>query len=119
MSLKATIRNVNNVSIIDLSGKITLGENTGVLRDSIKSVNAQGNKNIILNLADVSYVDSAGLGELVGSFTTAKNQGGMLKLLNAQKKIKDLLQLTKLYTVFQAYDNEDEAIKSFGSATTA
>src|SRR5581483_3281510 len=100
MALTAKTRRVGNVAIVDLHGKITLGENTGILRDELRSQLAQGNKNIILNMKDVGYVDSAGLGELVGAYTTATNQGGAVKLLHLQGKMKDLMQITKLHKVF-------------------
>lgn len=119
MALTAKTRRVGNVAIVDLNGKITLGENTGILRDELRSVLAQGNKNILLNLKDVSYVDSAGLGELVGVYTTATNQGGAVKLLNMQSKMKDLMQVTKLHTIFPAFENEQEAVASFGASATA
>ena len=120
MALSTNIRRVGNVSIVDLNGKITLGENTGILRDQLKTLLGQGSKNILLNLADVSYVDSAGLGELVGAYTTATNQGGAVKLLHLQGKMRDLLSITKLHTVFPAFDDEGQAVASFGStAATA
>lgn len=119
MSLKAVTRTVGSVAIIDLSGKITLGEAAGTLRDAVKDAIAKGHKHLLLNMADVSYVDSAGLGELVGSYTTTTNLGGQLKLVNVQKKMKDLMQITKLYTIFQAYDDEQTAIQSFSSTASA
>ncbi len=119
MALTAKTRRVGNVAIVDLSGKVTLGENTGILRDELRSVLAQGNKNIVLNMKDVSYVDSAGLGELVGVYTTATNQGGAVKLLHLQGKMKDLMQITKLHTIFPAFENEQEAVSSFGAGATA
>lgn len=119
MALSTKIRRVNDVAIVDLHGKITLGENTGILRDELKSLLAQGTKNILLNMADVSYVDSAGLGELVGAYTTATNQGGSVKLLNMQGKMKDLMQITKLHTIFSAFDNEQAAVSSFGASAAA
>ena len=119
MALTAKTRRVGNVAIVDLSGKITLGENTGILRDELKSVLAQGNKNIILNMKDVGYVDSAGLGELVGAYTTATNAGGAVKLLNLEGKMRDLMQITKLHTIFPTFDNEQKAIDSFGAKATA
>ena len=119
MALNAKVRRVGDVAIVDLSGKITLGENTGILRDELRSLLAQGTKNIILNMGEVSYVDSAGLGELVGAYTTATNQGGAVKLLNLQGKMKDLMQITKLHTIFPAYDNEKAALGSFGGATAS
>ena len=119
MALSAKIRRVGDIAIIDLDGRITLGESTGLLRDNFRELLAQGSKKIVLNLARVSYVDSAGLGELVGVYTTAKNQGGGVKLLNLQKKLNDLLQVTKLETVFESYDDEQKAIQSFGRTATA
>ncbi len=118
MALVAKTRRVGNVEIVDLSGKITLGENTGILRDEIRSLLAQGQKNILLNMGAVGYVDSAGLGELVGAYTTATNQGGAVKLLNLQAKMKDLLQVTKLHTIFPVFENEAEAVASFGQTAT-
>ncbi len=116
MSLTAKTRQIGNVSIVDLNGKITLGESAGVLRDELNSLLAMGRKSIIINMANVSYVDSAGLGELVGKYTTAANQGGSLKLLHLQGKMKDLLQITKLHTIFAIYEDENEAVASFGQA---
>ncbi|HWD97382.1 MAG TPA: STAS domain-containing protein [Bryobacteraceae bacterium] len=117
MALTAKVRRVGNVAIVDLTGKVTLGENTGILRDELRSLLSQGNKDIILNMAGVSYVDSAGLGELVGAYTTATNQGGAVKLLHLQGKMKDLMQITKLHTIFPAYEDEQAAVNSFGTAT--
>ena len=119
MALTAKVRKVGEVSIVDLNGKITLGENTGILRDELRSLLAQGNKNIILNMGEVGYVDSAGLGELVGAYTTATNQGGSVKLLHLQGKMKDLMQITKLHTIFPAFDNEKAAVESFGATAKA
>jgi anti-sigma B factor antagonist len=119
MSLVAKTRRVGNVDIVDLSGKITLGENTGILRDEIRSLLAQGQKNILLNMGSVGYVDSAGLGELVGAYTTATNQGASVKLLNLQTKMKDLLQVTKLHTIFPVFEDEGTAITSFGKTANA
>jgi anti-sigma B factor antagonist len=119
MSLTANIRHFGDVAVVDLDGRITLGESTGLLRDNLRQLLAQGSKKIILNLAKVSYVDSAGLGELVGLYTTAKNQGGGVKLLNLQKKLSDLMQITKLHTIFETYDNEQKAINSFAQTATA
>ena len=106
------VRQVDGVTILDLSGKITLGENSGKLRSAVQDA-LSSSKKIVLNLADVNYIDSAGLGELVSAFTTVKNAGGELKLLNLTKKVRDLLVITKLLTVFDVKDNEQEAIKSF------
>ncbi|MEK6302147.1 MAG: STAS domain-containing protein [Acidobacteriota bacterium] len=108
-------RVVNGVSVLDLSGKIVLGEGDGQIRDRIKDLLADGQKKILLNLAEVNYIDSAGLGALISSYTTAKRQGAQLKLMNLTKRIKDLLAITKLITVFETYDNEVEAIASFSS----
>jgi anti-sigma B factor antagonist len=98
---------------VDCSGRITLGEGSIVLRDIVKDLLGKGNKKILLNLGDVNYIDSSGIGELVSAFTTVKNQGGELKLLNLTKKVHDLLQITKLYTVFDVRDDEASAIKAF------
>ncbi len=119
MALTAKTRRVGNVAIVDLNGKVTLGENTGILRDELRSLLAQGNKQIILNMKDVSYVDSAGLGELVGAYTTATNQGGAVKLLHLQGKMRDLMQITKLHTIFSIFENEKDAVASFGATATA
>jgi anti-sigma B factor antagonist len=119
MALTIKTRHDGNVTIMDLSGRVTLGENTGILRDELRSILAQGNKNIILNMKDVGYVDSAGLGELVGAYTTATNQGGAVKLLHLQGKMKDLMQITKLHTIFPAFEDENQAVKSFATAATA
>jgi anti-sigma B factor antagonist len=119
MALSAKVRKVGEVAVVDLNGKITLGENTGILRDELRSLLSQGTKNIVLNMQDVSYVDSAGLGELVGAYTTATNQGGALKLLHLQGKMKDLMQITKLHTIFPAFEDESAAISSFGATAKA
>ncbi len=113
MSMKASTREIDGVTIMDLSGRITLGEGSVVLRDVVRDLLSKGNKKILANLADVNYIDSSGIGELVSAFTTVKNQGGELKLLNLTKKVHDLLQITKLYTVFDVKDDEASAIKSF------
>ena len=119
MALTTKIRRVGDVAIVDLAGKITLGENTGILREELRSLLSQGTKNIVLNMGDVSYVDSAGLGELVGAYTTATNQGGSVKLLNLQGKLRDLMQITKLHTIFSTFDSEQAAVSSFGAGATA
>lgn len=119
MALSANVRHFGDVAVVDLDGRITLGESTGLLRDNLRQLLGQGIKKIVLNLAGVSYVDSAGLGELVGLYTTAKNQGGSVKLLNLQKKLSDLMQITKLHTVFETYDNEHKAVNSFVQSATA
>ena len=116
MSMKVTSRQVDGVTILDLSGRITLGEGSVQLRDAIRDLLAKGSKLILLNLADVNYIDSSGIGELVAAYTTVRNQGGELKLLNLTKKVHDLLQITKLYTVFDVKDDEASAIASFPRA---
>ena len=113
MNLKVSTRQVDGVSIVDCSGRITLGEGSIVLRDTVKDLLAKGQKKILLNLGDVNYIDSSGIGELVSAYTTAKNQGGELKLLKLTKKVHDLLQITKLYTVFDVKDDETAAVKAF------
>ena len=113
MSMKVSTRQVDGVTILDLSGRITLGEGSVVLRDTIKDLLGKGQKKILLNLGDVSYIDSSGIGELVSAFTSVRNQGGELKLLNLTKKVHDLLQITKLYTVFDVKDDEATAIGAF------
>lgn len=113
MSMKATIRQVDSVMVVDISGRITLGEGCTQLRELIRDQLSKGNKNVLLNLADVSYIDSSGIGELVSAYTAVSNQGGQLKLLNLTKKVHDLLQITKLYTVFDIHDDEAKGISSF------
>ncbi|MGA2687490.1 MAG: STAS domain-containing protein [Candidatus Korobacteraceae bacterium] len=113
MSMKASTRQVDGVTIVDLSGRITLGEGSVVLRDAVKDLVGKGQKKILLNLGDVSYIDSSGIGELVSAFTSVRNQGGELKLLHLTKKVHDLLQITKLYTVFDVKDDEAGAIAAF------
>jgi anti-sigma B factor antagonist len=106
-------RVVNDVTILDLKGKITLGEGDEALKDKINSLVLQSRKRILLNLADVPYIDSAGLGEVVRTYTTVSRQGGQLKLVNLTKRITDLLSITKLLTVFETFDSEAEALKTY------
>ena len=113
MSMKISTRNVDGVSILDCSGRITLGEGSITLRDTVRDLLGKGQKKILLNLGDVTYIDSSGIGELVSAFTTVRNQSGELKLLNLTKKVHDLLQITKLYTVFDVKDDEASAVKAF------
>jgi anti-sigma B factor antagonist len=113
VNLKLSNRQVDGVTIVDCSGRITLGEGSVVLRDAVKELLSKGDKKLLLNLGDVNYIDSSGIGELVSAYTTVKNQGGELKLLNLTKKVHDLLQITKLYTVFDVRDDETSAVKSF------
>ena len=113
MALAIASREVDGVTVVELSGRITLGEGSVQLRDAIRDLIAKGQRHILLDLGDVNYIDSSGLGELVSAYTTAKNQGAALKLLKLTKKVHDLLQLTQLYTVFDIYDDEASAIASF------
>ena len=113
MALTIASRELNGVAILDLKGRINLGEGSVQVQDAIRGLVGKGKKGILLNLGDVNYMDSSGLGELVGAYTSAKNQGADLKLLKLSQKVHDLLQLTKLYTVFDVYDDETSAIASF------
>jgi anti-sigma B factor antagonist len=106
-------RVVDSVSILDLTGKIVLGEGDGQVRDRIKDLLADGQRKILLNLSDISYIDSAGLGALISSYTTTKREGGQLKLVNLTKRVQDLLAITKLITVFDTYEDEQVALDSF------
>ncbi len=112
--MKISVKSVGDVKIVDISGKITLGEGTAALRNEVRNLLKEGQKKIILNLADVNYVDSSGIGELVACYTTTLNQGGKLKLLNLTKRLHELLAITKLMTVFgDTYNDEQAAVKSF------
>ncbi len=113
MSMKLTTREVSGVTVVDLSGKITLGEGGLTLREEVHKLLADGKKKIVLNLAEVNYIDSSGLGELVSAYTAVKNAGGELKLLNLTSKVRDLLVITKLVTVFDVKDDEASAVSSF------
>ena len=113
MSFKLNIREVSHVSIVDVHGRIVLGDEIGTLRDAVHDLVAKGKKKIVLNLAEVDYIDSSGVGELVGSYTTVRNAGGELKLLNLTQKVHDILNVTKLYTVFDIRDDEFTAVRSF------
>ena len=113
MSLNIKIRETADATILDMSGRITLGEELVDLRDSIREALAGDQKNILLNLAEVSYIDSSGLGQLIGSYATVTSRGGQMKLLNLQKRVDDLMQVTKLLTVFETYTNEATALRSF------
>ena len=113
MALAISSREVDGVTVLDLSGRITLGEGSVQLRDAIRDLIGKGQQKILLDLGDVNYIDSSGLGELVSAYTSARNQGATVKLLKLTKKVHDLLQLTKLYTVFDIYDDEASAIASF------
>lgn len=113
MSLKASNRQVDGVTILDLSGRIVLGEGSEILREALRDLVSRGQKKLLLNLSDVNYIDSSGLGALVSGYTTITGQQGQLKLLNLTKKVHDLLQITKLLTVFEVFDDETSALKSF------
>ena len=113
MSMKFKTREVDGVTILDLSGRITLGEGSGTLRDAVRDLVSKGSKKILLNLGEVDYIDSSGLGELVAAYTAVKNYGGDLKLVNLTKKVSDLLVITKLATVFDVKDDEAAAVASF------
>ena len=113
--MSATINNRQNgdVVLVDVGGKITLGDGSVAIREAVKKLVADGNKSIVLNLGEVTYIDSSGIGELVSAFTTVSNNGGNLKLLNLTKRVQDLLQITKLYTVFEVFNDEPSAVASF------
>ena len=113
MSVNLTTRQVGDVTVVDAVGRITLGEGSSMLREDLRQMIGKGQKKILLNLANVSYIDSSGIGELVSGFTTVTNQGGELKLLNLTKRVHDLLQITKLYTVFEVFEDEAAAVRSF------
>ncbi|MGC8794889.1 MAG: STAS domain-containing protein [Bryobacteraceae bacterium] len=115
MSVRLSTRQVGDVVVVDVSGRITLGEGSSGLRECIRDLLAKGHRKILLNLADVSYIDSSGIGELVSGYTSVTNAGGQLKLVNLTKRVNDLLQITKLYTIFDIYENELTAIRSFAS----
>jgi anti-sigma B factor antagonist len=113
MSVKLITRQVGDVTVIDVAGRITLGEGSSTLRDALRDLVKDSHKNILLNLKEVTYIDSSGIGELVSAFTTITNQGGHLKLLGLTHRVKDLLQITKLYTVFDVHEDEAHAVRSF------
>jgi anti-sigma B factor antagonist len=113
MSFRATSREIGEVTVIDMDGRITLGEGSALLRDLVQERLGTGHKKIVMNLAGIIYIDSTGLGELVSAYRLIKSQGGELKLLNLNKKVSDLLQITKLYTVFDIHNQEARAIASF------
>ena len=114
-SLYSTTRETGSIILVDLSGRIALGEGSALLRKTVRDILDSGRVKIILNLGDVNYIDSSGIGELVSGFTAVRNRGGELKLLNLTKKIHDLLQITKLFTVFDVYTDEPTALRSFNS----
>ena len=119
MSLHLTPINMGDVTVVDAAGRITLGQDATSFREMIRDLAADGRKKVLLNLADISYIDSSGIGELVSAFTTLSNQGGTLKLLNLTKRVQDLLQITKLFTVFDVYDDKAKALSSFSDSKAA
>ena len=119
MPCKANIRQVGDVAIVDLSGRITLGDGSGVVRETVKDILKGGQKKLLLNLGDVSYIDSSGLGELVSAYATGASQGAQIKLLNVQKRVHDLIQITKLYTVFESFTSEPDALQSLAAKAAA
>jgi anti-sigma B factor antagonist len=112
-------RAVGDVMVLDLKGRVTLGEGDELLKDKVNSLINQGQKKLVLNLAEVPYIDSAGLGEIVRTYTTVSRQGGSLKLLSLTKRITDLLSITKLLTVFETFESEQDAVKSFAGSAKA
>ncbi len=119
MHMTTSIRQVGGVTIVDISGRIVLGEESAALRDLVCDLLSKGQKQILFNLGDVNYIDSSGLGHLVSAFTSVRNHGGELKLLNLSNNIQNLMQITRLYTVFEILDNEAAAVKSFSQSAAA
>ncbi len=119
MKMTASNRQVGSVTVVDISGRIELGEESAALRDMVSGLLNNGQKRILLNLGNVNYIDSSGLGALVSSFTSARKKGGELKLLNLTDRVTDLMQMTKLYTVFDIHSDEAAAVKSFDHLTAA
>jgi len=119
MNMSTSIRQVGGVSIVDISGRIQLGEESAALRDLVCDLLSKGHKKILFNLGDVNYIDSSGLGSLVSAFTSVRKQGGELKLLNLTKNVHNVMQMTRLYTVFDIMDNEAVAVKSFSQSAAA
>jgi len=119
MDMTTGTRELGGVTIVDISGRIQLGEESAALRDLVCDLLSKGHKKILFNLGDVNYIDSSGLGSLVGAFTSVRKQGGELKLLNLTKNVHNVMQMTRLYTVFDIMDNEAVAVKSFGQSAAA
>lgn len=119
MNMTTTTRQSGDVTIVDITGRIVLGEESAALRSLVGSLLSNGKKKILLNLGEVNYIDSSGLGDLIGAFTSVRKQGGELKLLNLTNKVEDLMQITRLYTVFDISNDEAAAIKSFGPSAAA
>src|SRR5207248_10334406 len=119
MACTAAVRQADDVAIVDLSGRITLGDAACTLRDTVRELIQRGERRILLNLRDVTYIDSAGLGELVGTYATMVNRGGQIKLVNAHSKVEDVLRATKLYGIFENFTEEEAAVRSFAGRATA
>jgi anti-sigma B factor antagonist len=119
MSMKMEVHEKGSVSVVVISGKLTLGEGTSTLRDTIHVLAEGGSGRILLNMADVTYIDSSGIGELVAAHTAVTNLGGDIKLLNLEKRVHDLLKVTKLYTVFEVFEDEASALRSFAASKAA
>ena len=119
MSFKATVRHTGDVAIVDLAGRLTLGEGSGGMRTTIKDLLAQGSRKVLLNLNEVSYIDSTGLGELISAYASVTNVGGQIKLLNTQSRVRDLLTITKLHIVFEDFSDEVAALRSFTGTEVA
>lgn len=119
MNMTTNIRKLGGVTLVDISGRIQLGEESAALRDLVRDLLSKGQKQILFNLGGVSYIDSAGLGHLVGAFTSVRKLGGELKLLNLTKNVHNVMQMTRLYTVFEILDNEATAVKSFSQSAAA
>ena len=113
MSVELNYRQIGDVNVVDVSGRITLGDGSSTLRNALREMGGKGKRKILLNLAGLTYIDSSGIGELVSAYATLANQGGRLKLLNLTDRVKDLLLLTKLYTVFEVYTDEATAVASY------
>jgi anti-sigma B factor antagonist len=119
MNMTTTLRQVGSVAIVDISGRIVLGEESAALRGLVSDLLSKGQRQILFNLAEVNYIDSSGLGSLVAAFTSVRKQKGELKLLNLTHKVQDVMQITKLYTVFEIMNDEAEGVKSFGQSIGA
>ena len=119
MACTVTVRQADQVTIVDLCGRMTLGEGADTVREAVRNLIHRGESRILLNLQDVTYIDSAGLGELVGSYATITNRGGQIKLLNAHSKVEDVLRATKLYGIFENFTEEEAAVRSFAGRATA
>ena len=119
MDMTTSVRNVGDVTVVDISGRIVLGDESAALRDLIAELLSKGDRKIVLDLADVNYIDSSGLGALVSSFATLRRQGGELKLVKLSDKVDDLMEVTRLYTVFDIPDNEEAALKAFAKTSAA